>query len=103
MTRPCECGLCRPKRLFGFDDGTVGGAPSSRTVSRDREERATLARCLLDAWTIIRPLNPFRFPRVASAGLAEARGEPFHVASSESFFVTAAFESGLVATQPMKI
>src|SRR5262245_36213988 len=38
MTRPCECGLCRPKRLFGFDDGTVGGAPSSRTVFRDPEE-----------------------------------------------------------------
>src|SRR5262245_17495397 len=38
MTRPCECGLWRPKRLFGFDDGTAGGAPSSRTVSRDQEE-----------------------------------------------------------------
>src|SRR5262249_10896746 len=37
MTRPCTCGLCRPKRLFGFDDGTVGGAPSSRTVFRDPE------------------------------------------------------------------
>ena len=38
MTRPCECGLCRPKRLFGFDDGTVGGAPGSRTVFSDPEE-----------------------------------------------------------------
>ena len=37
MTRPCTCGLGRPKRLFGFDDGTVGGAPSSRTVFRDPE------------------------------------------------------------------
>src|SRR5215470_16120224 len=40
MTRPCECGLCPPKRLFGFDDGTVGGAPSPRTVFRPRGGRA---------------------------------------------------------------
>jgi len=35
MTRPCKFGLQRPKRLFGFDDGTVGGAPSSVTVFWD--------------------------------------------------------------------
>jgi hypothetical protein len=35
MTRPCECGLGWPKRLFGFDDGTVGGAPRSVTVFGD--------------------------------------------------------------------
>ena len=35
MTRPCECGLCGPERLFGFDDGTVGGAPRSGTVFGD--------------------------------------------------------------------
>jgi hypothetical protein len=31
----CECGLWRPKRPFGFDDGTVGGAPSSIPVFED--------------------------------------------------------------------
>src|SRR6266850_1097970 len=35
MTRPCECGLRGPSRLFGFVDGTVGGAPSSGTVLED--------------------------------------------------------------------
>src|SRR4030095_11316180 len=36
MTRPCECGLCRPRRLFGFEDGTVGGAPRCGTVFSDQ-------------------------------------------------------------------
>ena len=35
MTRPCECGLGWPQRLFGFNVGTVGGAPSSETVFGD--------------------------------------------------------------------
>jgi hypothetical protein len=38
-TRPCECGLWGPKRLFGFDDGTVGGAPSSVAVFEDLGEQ----------------------------------------------------------------
>ena len=40
MTRPCESGLApldvgdrRPKRLFGFLDGTTDGAPCSETGS----------------------------------------------------------------------
>lgn len=36
MTRPCACGLTRwPKRLFGFNAGTMGEAPSSDTVFGD--------------------------------------------------------------------
>ena len=38
MTRPCECGLTalrrrRPKRPFGFPDGTTDGAPGSKAGS----------------------------------------------------------------------
>ena len=40
--------------------------------------------------------EPFKPRRAGEPG-------PFQAASSESFFVTTAFESGLVATQPMKI
>jgi hypothetical protein len=38
MTRPCECGLCRPKRLFGLDDGR--GAELKNGLSRPRGGRA---------------------------------------------------------------
>ena len=33
MTRPCECGLLRPRRLFGFPAEPVGGAPCFFTGS----------------------------------------------------------------------
>src|SRR5688500_10600757 len=32
MTRPCECGLWRPKRLYGFEVEPVSRAPGSVTV-----------------------------------------------------------------------
>src|SRR5262245_53330576 len=39
ITRPCECGLARPRRLFGLSMERVDGAPGSDTVFRDPDPR----------------------------------------------------------------
>src|SRR5215510_5509119 len=39
ITLPCECGLARPRRLFGLSMERVDGAPGSDTVFRDPDPR----------------------------------------------------------------
>ena len=80
MARPCECGLTamrrRPRRPFGFPDGTTDSAPCSATGS-DTLGGCGLPSVVSDACgcgeDLVATVDPrFRFPLGNAGAIAEA-------------------------------